>query len=114
LSNKTRKIIEQLEAKEARKETGSASEEEKPTFRKPYQPEELTFTPKINERSKQVKRGADIVTQLVTDAEIRTARKEKAIAKRAAEEARKSRMEQVKPCSKDSRLLNYAAFEQDL
>jgi DNA-directed RNA polymerase alpha subunit len=98
LSNKTRKIIEELEAKEAKKEAGESSEE-RPKFRKTYQPEELTFTPQINERSKQIKRD---VTTLVVDAEIRQTKKEKAMKKKATEEAQKSRMEKVKPCSKDS------------
>jgi hypothetical protein len=38
----------------------------------------------------------------VADAEIRQTKKEKAMKKKATEEAQKSRMEKVKPCSKDS------------
>lgn len=75
LSVRTIKILEDLEAK---KERGSDSEGEKKPARKAYVPEELTFSPNINKRSKDLKRGKDVTTVLVNDAGFRSARKEQA------------------------------------
>lgn len=74
ISENTQKI---LELKGAKKEQGSDSEGKK-KGRKAYVPEEPSFTPEINQRSKNIKRGKDVTTVLLNDAEFRSARKEQA------------------------------------
>lgn len=54
ISEGSQKILEVLEAK---KERGSDSEGEQRKGRKKYVPEEHSFKPEINQRSKNIKRG---------------------------------------------------------
>lgn len=91
-----------MDLKEAKKEQGSDSEGKK-KGRKAYVPDELSFTPEINQRSKNIKRGKDVTTVLLNDAEFRSARREKAAQQKNAKEAQESKMNMVKPCSKDSK-----------
>jgi len=64
---------------EAKKERGSDSDGEQRKGRKVYVPEEHPFTPEINQRSKNLKRGQDVTTVLTNDAGFRSARREQAL-----------------------------------
>lgn len=71
LSSNTKKIIEEMEKSKVKPD----NEENPEKFvRKPFVPDEPSFKPAINERSKHIKRGADITTTLVNDALVREAR----------------------------------------
>ena len=87
--------------------------EQKKGGRKPYVPEDYSYMPQINEKSKKILRNTDIVTWLVTDGEMRTAKKEQSKQKKAVEDASKSRLDAVKPCDSNSQIINFRAFEND-
>lgn len=75
--------------------------------------EEPTFKPEINVRSKNMKRDDDFVDHLTVDAQRRIHRKEKEIEKKAHKDAQESKMNMVKPCSKDSKNIVFEAFERE-
>jgi len=105
-----------LQKKKEKEDAGNDSDDTLATTargRRKGEVEEPTFKPQINVRSKNIKRDEDVVDHLTVDAERRATRREKEIEKKANKDAQESRMNMVKPCSKDSKNIVYQAFERE-
>jgi len=83
------------------------------SFRKPAEVQELSFTPKINDYSKNLNRTMKIEDTLTVDAK-RLAHKKKKLQASALEEEVNTTQGAYKPTSKDSQNIVFNRFKRDL